>query len=68
MSRFIFENGKAFCLEYSWWISYDSEWHIDEEMTVDEIKLEHAQHCMTTFRDIIAIPQHSDLPIAKPNT
>jgi hypothetical protein len=51
---FVFEDGKAFCLEYSWW----SEWHHEDEEQngirdkyyIEEIALEDAQVPEKTMR------------------
>lgn len=51
--EFVFDNGRAYLLEYSWWIEYDPEWDLCEEKIIKEIPLSDVKKCQTKYRDWI---------------
>lgn len=57
---FVFDNGNAFRLEYSWWIEYNPHWSLQSEKFVESIQLEDAR-CMKTYRDIMGSPHDARL-------
>ena len=63
---FVFDSGKAYRLDYSWWIDIEGDqWLCDEEF-IEEIPISDAKNCMTKFRDIMGVnPKYSGLPRAE---
>lgn len=57
---FVFENGTAWKLYYSWYITYDPDWKLMDEYHIEAINLEEAK-CMKKYRDVLGTPHHASL-------
>jgi len=41
---FEFDNGNCYRLSYSWWIEYDPEWDLKEEIEITKVKKEETKN------------------------
>ena len=57
---FVFDNGEAYSLEYSWWIDYDPEWDLKSDLSINAIDIDDAK-CMKKYRDIMGKPHDARL-------
>lgn len=64
---FVFDNGKAFRLEYEWYIEYNPDWNLVDRMNIREIRLTEANVPSKKFHDFIGTTRYAGMPIAKRN-
>lgn len=56
----VFENGRAFILDYTWWFEYQEDPEFDwsgyvlcDDLQVEEVSLDEIKKCMKKYRSII---------------
>lgn len=51
--EFVFESGNAYLLDYTWWIEYNPDWRLCDELDIKQIPLEEVENCPIRYRDWI---------------
>lgn len=62
--EFVFENGKAYKLDYSYWIDYENG--LEDEKFITEIPIDDVTMEYKTYRDWMGSMTHYGLPRAEP--